>query len=64
MKVIQKPIDKDDHMMENEYRIALFMVEGDFEIVNTEQENPYEVIINNAKMDVEFKKELNQDAYL
>ena len=64
MKVIQKPIDKDDHMMENEYRIALFMVEGEFEIVNTESENQYDVIIDNAKMDVNFKEEINQDAYL
>jgi hypothetical protein len=64
MPEVQKPIDKDDHMMENEYRIALFVVDGEFEIIETEPKNEYEVIINNHKMDVNFKEEQFEDAYL
>jgi len=58
--VAQKPVDKDDHFMENEYRIALFVIEGQFEIVqensNTVAEN-YPVYIGGKKMDVDFKKD-------
>ncbi len=70
--VIQKPVDKDDHMMENEYRIALFVIAGDFDIIEMPSEDfdfpgqKQPVIIGGNKMDVDFSEEkpLIEDAYL
>ncbi len=70
--VIQKPVDKDDHMMENEYRIALFVIAGDFDIIEMPSEDfdfpgqKQPVIIGGEKMDVDFSEEkpLIEDAYL
>jgi hypothetical protein len=68
-KVVQKPVDKDDHFMENEYRVALFVVDGALELIQSEaygSELPGEpaVTVNGNKMDVSFKVEEEVDAYL
>lgn len=69
----QKPVDKDDHFMENEYRIALFVIDGELDLVKMPEEQfewekmqKSPVIINGNKMDVDFKEEnhLITDAYL
>jgi len=60
--IVQKPVDKDDHFMENEYRIALFVVDGQFEIIEAdEQKDSYKVNpeINGNKMDVDFRESAN-----
>lgn len=70
--VPQKPVDKDDHFMENEYRIALFVMEGKLELIEVKepefhfqgQKSP--VIVNGNELDVDFSEKSNliEDAYI
>lgn len=64
VSVPQKPVDKDDHFMENEYRGCLFIIDSDLVILDVPEQTVIpDIVSQGQQLDLSFDQEFQDHMY-